>query len=785
MTTTATLTGGILTITDSDNGADNLEISFAGGAYTITDIDGNLINTSIAGATGDGTDTVTIPDTGVTGINFDLLDGEDTVTVLSLPATGLTDGVTITGGAGEDVAIIDAATNTGAGDIDINADFIFLDPNADLDTTTGEINLDADERILLDIGSSLGTVDGDITLSANLDLTPQSPFPFGNLQGILLGNATIETTGSGNISLSGVGGDFLFGEGGVTLFESTIRSTGTSAGSGTITIDGNGTFSDNFGVLIAVDSEITSADGAILLTGNASFDDAIRIDTGSVISSTGEATITLNGTNNDSSGDGGNVGDGVQIEGSQTEVTSVSGDIQITGNATNSDGVQVAEGASVSSTGTGATAANITITGTTVGEQELDDGVIIDDSNTSISSVDGDIQITGEVTGATGSGDGVEIDSNTSVVSTGSGNINITGTTANSNQNGIELNGILGAATGTGSTSLNTDVLNLEDSTAPGVDLIEVNSPAGGTDIDVVNTFFNNVEVNGATIPGTDYDQLKVNSPGSDIDLTNSDLGITADPSYTPATNDEITLINNVDPTSTVTGTFNGLPEGATVNINGTDFAISYQGGDGNDVVLTECFLTGTLILIESGYRAVEELNIGDKVKTADGKLEPIKWVGRQTVDAHRVRNPLRGYPVLIKAGALGNNTPIRDLYISPDHALLVDGLLINAGALVNDISILKTEPTETFVYHHIELENHSLLIAEGTYAESYLPQHEDRLIYDNGAEYDRLYPNSTSKLMLYPMDYPRVSSRSKVPRFVSKKLIEISESFSVVSSST
>jgi len=127
----------------------------------------------------------------------------------------------------------------------------------------------------------------------------------------------------------------------------------------------------------------------------------------------------------------------------------------------------------------------------------------------------------------------------------------------------------------------------------------------------------------------------------------------------------------------------------------------------------------------------------------------------------------------------LGNDLPHRNLYTSPDHAYLVEGLLINAGALVNGVSIIKIEPTETFYYYHVELENHSLLVAEGTAAESFYPNCEDRLVYDNGAEYDRLYPYGNSQLILYPLDYPRISSKNKVPRYVRQKLMQIAEEVS------
>ena len=195
--------------------------------------------------------------------------------------------------------------------------------------------------------------------------------------------------------------------------------------------------------------------------------------------------------------------------------------------------------------------------------------------------------------------------------------------------------------------------------------------------------------------------------------------------------------------------------------------------GSQNVKVDVECFLTGTRILTEHAEVAVENLKIGDRIRTADGKLEPVKWIGRQTIQPDLVKSPLRGYPVLIKAGALGHNIPCRDLYVSPCHSLLVEGLLIDAGALVNELSIVYTQPSDAFVYYHVELEHHALLVAEGASAESYLPQKETREEYDNSDEYKALHPHG-SNLMLWPMDYPRVSSKNKVPRFVSQKLMAI-----------
>ena len=187
---------------------------------------------------------------------------------------------------------------------------------------------------------------------------------------------------------------------------------------------------------------------------------------------------------------------------------------------------------------------------------------------------------------------------------------------------------------------------------------------------------------------------------------------------------DQVTFTTGTSPRSVAIGDLDG-------DGKADDLAVANSIGTSVSVLI-ECFLTGTSILTDKGEIAVENLVIGDRVVTAEGKLEPVKWIGYQTVKPNQVKQPLRGYPILIKAGALGNNLPQRDLYVSPDHAMFFEGMLINAGALVNGTSIVKTEPQEAFTYYHVELENHALLLAEGALAESYLPQNEDRLAYEN-----------------------------------------------------
>ena len=92
---------------------------------------------------------------------------------------------------------------------------------------------------------------------------------------------------------------------------------------------------------------------------------------------------------------------------------------------------------------------------------------------------------------------------------------------------------------------------------------------------------FYEVQLNGS-LAGVGYDQVVVNGTvtiGSNVSL-NSTLD------FSPGTGQTMMLIDN-DGVDAVSGAFAGLPEGAIVTMNGSEFQISYGGGSGNDVVLT------------------------------------------------------------------------------------------------------------------------------------------------------------------------------------------------------
>ena len=183
------------------------------------------------------------------------------------------------------------------------------------------------------------------------------------------------------------------------------------------------------------------------------------------------------------------------------------------------------------------------------------------------------------------------------------------------------------------------------------------------------------------------------------------------------------------------------------------------------DGSVANCFLEGTLIETPSGEVAIQELRVGDLITATDGRNIPVKWVGRQT----RL-NLFRGEgarPVRVAAGALGDGLPHTDLVLTPEHALIIDGLAVNAGALVNGASITFDPAPERATYYHIETENHDVILANGAQVETYI-DYIGRRSFDNFAEYIELYGQERA---IAELPFPRISTRRLLPPALKARL--------------
>ena len=159
------------------------------------------------------------------------------------------------------------------------------------------------------------------------------------------------------------------------------------------------------------------------------------------------------------------------------------------------------------------------------------------------------------------------------------------------------------------------------------------------------------------------------------------------------------------------------------------------------------CFMAGTLISTPDGATPIEQLQPGDLVLTPEGPV-PVKFVGRSSHSIRALKH-LNKLPVRIMAGALGGHGPCCDTYLTPNHALALRGCLVEAGTLDNGHTITRLQEwsaSPTITYLTVELEQHSLIWANGLLAESYYASASGdgdgftRQVWDNLADYLALY---------------------------------------------
>ena len=181
------------------------------------------------------------------------------------------------------------------------------------------------------------------------------------------------------------------------------------------------------------------------------------------------------------------------------------------------------------------------------------------------------------------------------------------------------------------------------------------------------------------------------------------------------------------------------------------------------------CFAAGTLIRTPGGEMEVEKLKVGDEVCTTTGRLVPVRWLGKQTIFT-RFGPAERLLPVRFKQGSLGDGIPHTDLTVTSDHAILIDNVLCNAGALVNGSTIARVplgELGDTYTVYHVETAAHNVIIANGAPAETFI-DNISRSAFDNYDEYLGTYGE---QLEMTEMPFPRALSSRQLPASVKQRL--------------
>ena len=164
-----------------------------------------------------------------------------------------------------------------------------------------------------------------------------------------------------------------------------------------------------------------------------------------------------------------------------------------------------------------------------------------------------------------------------------------------------------------------------------------------------------------------------------------------------------------------------------------------------SNTVQVACFAAGTRIETVTGPVTVEDLAVRALVVTKDGRAEPVVWIGSRAIDCERHPKPETVWPVRVDAEAFGPGLPVRDLYLSPDHAVFVNGVLVPVKLLVNGTTIAQVKRSAV-TYYHVELPRHEVIQAEGLAVESYLDI-GDRMDFTGDTKATRLFPDFASRL--------------------------------------
>jgi Ca2+-binding RTX toxin-like protein len=121
------------------------------------------------------------------------------------------------------------------------------------------------------------------------------------------------------------------------------------------------------------------------------------------------------------------------------------------------------------------------------------------------------------------------------------------------------------------------------------------------------------IEIGGTQAGVGGYDRVKVKGT---VDVSDAILDLSLIGGFVPSPGKSFKILAN-DGDDAIVGTFAGLAEGATFKVDGTTFRITYQGGDGNDVVLTDA---GVTIVGTSGADVV------NKTTTVPGQPLPTQF---------------------------------------------------------------------------------------------------------------------------------------------------------------
>jgi len=154
----------------------------------------------------------------------------------------------------------------------------------------------------------------------------------------------------------------------------------------------------------------------------------------------------------------------------------------------------------------------------------------------------------------------------------------------------------------------------------------------------------------------------------------------------------------------------------------GTSYGVSLVGvlSSPTDFSSTNfpCFLDGTMIKTINGEKNISTLKSGDKLLNDKNEIVTVEHVWIKDVVVPHKTAQHNMYPNLIPKDYFEENKPNKDLYISPQHKISYNGVLIDSKFLDNVSQQIIELP---FRYYNITLvEGYGTMIANGCVVETY-----------------------------------------------------------------
>ncbi|MFT5639495.1 MAG: hypothetical protein ACI861_002327 [Paracoccaceae bacterium] len=170
----------------------------------------------------------------------------------------------------------------------------------------------------------------------------------------------------------------------------------------------------------------------------------------------------------------------------------------------------------------------------------------------------------------------------------------------------------------------------------------------------------------------------------------------------------------------------------------GTSIQLDFYGNridstlDSNSSVV--CLANGSWIETPDGARLVEELEVGDLVETLDRGAQPIRMICEKRLGPKDFARNSNLFPICLRKGAIAPNQPTADLWVSPQHRMLLTGsrvellfgqemLLIKAKAFAEFGDMAFTDrKRRSLTYYHILFDRHKIIFANDAPTESFYP---------------------------------------------------------------